>query len=124
MKTPTHIYMFQPRFAPMVEDGTKCNTIRLIRERMPKVGELADLRAWTGTAYRSAQRKLRMEVITGIESVTLDYSGVMLGGRQLRNLDQFAQADGFLDWPEMLHWFNQEHSLPFDGFITTWNPDK
>jgi hypothetical protein len=124
MKIPTRIYMFQPRFAPMVESGIKCNTVRPIRKRMPKVGEWADLRAWIGPAYRSPQRRLRLEVITGIGLVTLDYSGVMLGNRQLRDLDQFARADGFLDWPEMLHWFNQEYSLPFDGFITTWAPKK
>jgi hypothetical protein len=102
MKSIIHVHMFKTRFAPMVRAGTKCQTIRPMRQRRPKVGDLADLRMWSGMPCRSPQRKLRLKVITDVELVALDYSGVTVGGKLPPTLDQFARADGFGDWPECL----------------------
>lgn len=39
-----------------------------------------------------------------------------------RSLDEFAQADGFKDWPEMRDWFRATHDgLPFEGILIKWD---
>jgi hypothetical protein len=50
------VLMFQPRFAPLVEAGTKTQTIRPVRRRPIVVGDELSLRAWTGLPYRSPQQ--------------------------------------------------------------------
>lgn len=42
------VRMFKPQFAPMVENGTKLQTVRPRPKRMPKEGDAISLRCWTG----------------------------------------------------------------------------
>ena len=41
--------------------------------------------------------------------------GVTTGNYPSTPLEEFAQADGFDSWAEMLGWFEKTHGLPFIG---------
>ena len=127
------VWMFQPRFAQLVESGEKCQTIRKTPKRMPEAGDLISLREWTGKPYRSKQRILRESVITKVHVIffTEHYFGWSFNGGNLRaiaaggpntslRVENFAQADGFASWSEMCAWFKETHSLPFEGILIEW----
>lgn len=121
------VLMYKPRFAPLVETGTKANTIRPERKRPIKVGDLLSHRTWTGRAYGSPQRILRpLTPCTGLEPVEIGITWVKLQGRRLASseLYAFAKADGFRDWPDMSAWFQAEHPShePFAGVLIRWQP--
>ena len=118
-----HVYLFQPRFAPLVESGKKRQTVRPMRKRMPDVGDIASLRAWTGQPYRSKQRLLLTARIIGVRRVRIVYDELFLSGARctpaIREI--FAQKDGFDNWDSMRAWFYLNHGGDtFDGFLTEW----
>ena len=113
------VRMFKPRFAPLVESGQKCQTVRPVPSRMPKVGDTISLREWTGKPYRSKQRVLREEVISGVSHVDITETGVAVESCAV-HCDQFALADGFKDFFELRDWFKTEHGLPFEGILIKW----
>lgn len=113
------IRMFKPQFAPLVESGAKCQTVRPTPECMPKVGEPISLRAWTGLPYRSKQRVLRESVIVAVACVDVTETGVAVNSLA-EPCDDFARADGFKDFHEMSEWFKAQHGLPFEGILIRW----
>lgn len=133
MSTPSSfVRMFKPRFAALVESGAKSQTVRPMPKRMPKVGDRLSLRCWRGLPYRSKQRVLREATIVGVERVSIYAShmwhetcdGLLPDGLTVTHrgsLDDFAKADGFADYAEMLAWFEAEHSLPFQGVAIYWS---
>lgn len=114
-----HVRMFKPQFAPLVESGTKRQTIRPTPKRMPKPGDTISLREWTGLPYRSKQRVLRESVITKVGHVEITETGVILNS-YAEPCDDFAVADGFKDFHDMRQWFQETHSLPFEGILIQW----
>lgn len=118
--------MFQPRFAGLVESGTKRQTIRPLPKRPVRPGHLLSLRVWTERPYGSRQRVLGTAVVTSVEPVTIEDTGredlVTVAGRQLppEELHAFAVADGFAGALEMFNWFEQTHGLPFTGVLIKW----
>ena len=115
---------FKPQFAPLVEAGTKLQTVRPVPKRMPEAGDQASLRAWTGRAYWSAQRVLREVILSRVREVTIHATGqIELAGRYLTTpeMEAFARADGFADLEALLAWFRAEHGLPFTGILIEWN---
>lgn len=118
------VRLFQPRFAALVATGDKTQTIRPVPKRMPKPGDIIDCREWTGKPYRSKQKKLGEFKIRSVEVVGFDtnYYGIVNEHATSYKplLHQFARADGFRDWPEMLEWFEREHGLPFRGILIRW----
>jgi hypothetical protein len=122
-----HVFMFQPRFTPLVEARTKLQTIRPHRKRMPVAGDVLSLRAWTGKPYRSKQRILRDAIVSKVEDIWIYEWGALmmpdafnpqrLSARELQNV---AEADGFKSWADMHTWFHDNHKLPFHGFIIKW----
>ena len=125
-----HVRMFKPQFAPLVEAGTKCQTVRPIPKRMPKTGDRISLREWTGKPYRSKQRVLRESEITAVEPISLCDTGremlVYVNGHELHpeEINDYAKADGFKAGIEMFNWFESTHGLPFDGVVIKWHNDK
>ncbi len=121
-----HVRMFKPQFAPLVEDGTKCQTVRPTPKRMPKAGDKISLRMWTGKPYRSKQRVLRESEISAVEKISLCDMGrellVYVNGHELHpeEINAFAIADGFKGGIEMFNWFDATHGLPFDGVVIKW----
>lgn len=130
------VYLFKPRFAPMVEAGTKRQTIRPKRKHPTKVGDELSLRTWTGKPYRSKQRILRQgerckevhsfELRAIQESNFLRLQCFLDGVRQETwitgngDWDKLAHADGFASAGEMIDWFGKEHGFPFEGELIKW----
>ncbi len=119
-------YNFQARFAPLVEDGRKQQTIRADRKdgRVPQVDDYAH--CYTG--MRTAQcRKLGMWLTVRVSRIVIQREGILLDGAAIHctDLDAFAQSDGFADWEGMLDWFDSQHGLPFAGDLVQWlwSPD-
>ena len=120
MKTERgHVRMFQPQFAPLVEAGTKRQTVRPTPMRMPKPGDKISLRMWTGKPYRSKQRVLREAIITEVAMVDITATGIVVNG-YAEPCDAFAVADGFRDFFELRDWFKATHGLPFEGVVIKW----
>ncbi|MEI7453054.1 MAG: ASCH domain-containing protein [Actinomycetes bacterium] len=126
MRLLCHVRMFKPQFAPLVEAGTKCQTVRPKPKRMPKPGDRISLRMWTGKPYRSKQRVLRESEIVAVERITISDTGhellVCVGNKSLtpEELNAFSIADGFKGGIEMFNWFEATHGLPFEGIIIKW----
>lgn len=117
------VRLFQPRFAPLVEDGTKRQTIRPIPVRMPVAGDLIDCRAWTGRPYNSPQRILLVSPIIHVDSVVIGAARCECAGYRVTDLDSFAKDDGFQGWMDMRSWFLQNHDLggaDFHGILIHW----
>jgi len=119
---PMKVLMFQPRFAPLVESGTKTQTIRPVRRRPIVAGDDLSLRAWTGLPYRSPQRVLREARCVAVRPVTIDRLTIELGGFRLAPdlMRAFALADGFADLGDLVAWFGAIHGLPFSGVMIAW----
>jgi hypothetical protein len=113
------VKMFKSRFAPLVEDYKKRQTIRPVPKRMPKVGEEISLREWTGNPYRSPQRILRESRITHVSNCEITKACVRVNGCRVPS-DHFAQADGFTSFSDMCLWFEETHGLPFEGILIEW----
>lgn len=120
------VYMFKPRFAPLVKSGAKRHTVRPRRKRPTCVGDQVSLREWAGLPYRSKQVVLR-ESVCCMKAAPFEINedglffvdGMYMGKAWSEN---FARGDGFRDKAEMVEWFRGEHGLPFrDGEIVYWD---
>ncbi len=128
------VIMFQDRFAQKVERGDKPHTIRPELKYPIFVGDILDLRQWSGKPYRSKQRKLRTAICCQKSGVVVHRDGVELSPGTMRViflgetgarrdlLEHFARRDGFTDWAEMRQWFDDTHGLPFEGVLIEWTP--
>jgi len=138
-----HVIMFQPRFAALVESGAKRQTIRPWRLRMIDVGDVVDLRTWTGLPYRSKQRRLREAMVCQKTPVLIS---VMVTPRFTDRtvrigygdspalsglaLQAFATADGFTGPEEFFGFFTRAYAKPtrfgtalnFHGQLIRWQP--
>lgn len=119
------IKTFKPRFADLVESGSKLQTCRPTPRRMPKAGDKISLRQWTGLPYRSKQRVLRESTVVGWRKMTIhpassmiNLDGYTLGFDEMLT---FAQADGFADHWDMLAWFTEQYgSDKWEGIVIYW----
>lgn len=129
MKARRHVIIFQDRFAQLVASGEKPHTIRPKRKRPIRVGDVLDLRQWTGKPYRSKQRKLRLATCIAVTPIELCFIRhrllVWLRGKTPRHLttaeiEALARRDGFADGAEMADWFSNMHELLFAGMLIEW----
>lgn len=118
-----HVRMFKPQFAPLVESGVKCQTVRPVPVRMPKAGERISLREWISKPYRSKQRVLREAIITEVSHCDITETGIAVNS-YAEPCDDFARADGFKDFFELRDWFKATHGLPFEGVVIKWHNDQ
>lgn len=115
--------MIMPRFVPLVVNGTKRTTVRLMRKRMPKAGHRIELRVWQGRPYNSPQRIVLWSEIKSVRRFAINAQGSFyIDGAKVGQgrRDAVAIADGFADASEMVAFFTETHALPFRGFITEW----
>jgi hypothetical protein len=124
----TFIFNFKKEFAPAVESGAKCQTVRATRKdgRVPRVGDLA--KGYTGLRTRSTRLLVAGPVIEA-GRVLIDFreSTIALNGGRLTASEsaEFARADGFASFPQMLSWFRCAHKQDpdyFEGFYAKWRP--
>lgn len=107
----------------MVEAGLKRQTIRNIPSRIPLPGDLFSARAWTGTAYRSPQRILKVSPIVYVVSVSIGSEQCCCAGIPVVDLDAFARADGFCSWVDLRSYFMRRHDFranDFNGILIRW----
>jgi hypothetical protein len=127
------VLTFQPRFVPKVEAKTKLQTIRGVRKRPIKVGDMLSLRTWTGRPYNSPQRILLPDVpCTRTCRVMINFDRIIYrdeteiavierascGGHS--DLNEEARKDGFESWIDLISWFDGNHALPFEGVLIGW----
>lgn len=114
---------FQARFAADVEWGDKTQTIRAYRKdgRDPQEGDVLYL--YTGLRTKKCRKLGEAECIEStpvhIEDELLEVGSRTRGSSYA---EDFAVADGFDHWDEMLEWFKKVHGLPFDGLLIRWDP--
>lgn len=119
---------FAKEFAPRVESGEKCQTIRRNRKdgKRPIVGDT--LKCYTGLRTRSARLLCAVPVIECLAvRMHIDDSVIVVDGRKLGLVDsvEFARADGFRCLLDMLQWFrNQYGAGDFEGFCVRWKPSS
>lgn len=116
------VRMFKPRFAAMVANRTKRQTVRPTPKRMPKPGDIFDARAWTGKPYRTKHVRILESPIVAVRKVSITPAGISIDGRILHHMEEeeFGMADGFSSAREMCDWFRNEHGLPFSGICIMW----
>lgn len=116
------VRMFKPTFAPLVEKGSKLQTVRPTPRRMPRAGDIIDAREWTGKPYRSKQRKLIEAPIWKVSRIYIERGCIVLGDDAIgaAKAQAFALADGFDSAEHFYAWFEHQHGLPFEGIVITW----
>jgi hypothetical protein len=120
MQQRRFIRMFKPRFASLVEAGKKRQTIRSTPARMPQAGDLFEGRAWTGRPYGSPQRLLIAAPILAVAEIKITCDTCLIDQVELapEHLDEFARADGFTGWADLIAYF--EADMPFVGKVIFW----
>jgi hypothetical protein len=123
------LYNFKARFAPRILDGSKCHTIRPLRDRSDKPGNTLHL--YTGLRTKSARLLKRVECVR-IEEITIEHhperfldddpnlfsvtiDGVVLDRGEC---EAFARRDGFENFADMMEFWSGR--LPFKGQILHW----
>jgi hypothetical protein len=114
------VILFQPRFAKLVENGMKRQTIRA--KARCKAGDVLSLRQWSGKPYRSKQVILRQLLCRKVRPISIDWNEMRLDGFVLSGIqsDAIARADGFVDFDDMVLWFGITHGVPFTGELISW----
>lgn len=130
-------FNFKKDFTAPIARGSKTQTIRAMRKRLPKVGELMTM--YQGARY--SPTKLGEAKITQVGLIDLDCNGVRIqwldesGGRKGQtemkpgpHLEMFAKRDGFASFVDLIAFFSKEHKAEmaenngvFSGFITCWD---
>lgn len=130
----TFLFNFKKQFAPLVEAGTKCQTVRAKRKdgRIPVPGDIA--KCYTGLRTSSTRLLVQARVVEA-SPILIDFRErtLAVNGTRLNSMgsDQFARADGFKSFPEMLNWFSETYSqcslfepFLFEGYFTKWQPQS
>ena len=111
-------------FKDKILDGSKRHTIRAPRKIPIKVGD--KLYLWW--KQRSPEReKLGEATCNKISDVLINIDGVNVEDKIIINeigLDNFAIADGFDNWQQLIKFFDDAHGLPFEGVLIEWDSIK
>ncbi len=119
---PMPLLNFKRQFAPEIKSGEKRSTIRPLRKRPIREGDILYL--YVGLRSRNAER-LGVEVCTEAERLTItENRDVVLGCRYLTEGEKetLAWQDGFRRGPfaAMIRFIEREYGLPFFGQIIKW----
>jgi hypothetical protein len=120
---------FKAQFVEPIESGKKAQTIRAIsKRRPPQVGETLYLYY----AMRTKQcRKIGEAICESVTAITITATSIRIGlvGDMLspRALYNFAQADGFASWEDLVKFWIDNHGpacFPFTGLLIRWHSLK
>lgn len=108
---------FQERFAYAVGMGQKNQTIR----RKARCKPNDDLQLYTGQRTKRCQ-KIRDAMCIDVRPVTIDRDTLTVDGAVLfpDSANDFARADGFDHYDQMLEFFERLYGLPFEGVVIEW----
>jgi hypothetical protein len=125
---------FKPEFVFAIDGGSKLRTIRRVRKTgNPVAGDRLQL--YTGMRTLSCEL-IRNVTCTRVRPVVIDHMGIKLAGRKLYAGDSpayqggpdaeaydgdFARADGFDNFGDMLDFFDRQYGLPFEGQLIEWS---
>jgi len=111
---------FRSEFADSVEYGIKRQTVRALRKHPFRQGDTLYLYTNQRTKYC---RRLAVVQCTRVDPVYMDNERLVVDGICLSAgvRDEFARADGFFNWMNMLDWFENVHGLPFEGQVIYWD---
>lgn len=117
--------MFQQRFVPKIESGSKWFTIRKPRKRPILAGQHLSLRHWQSKPYASKQILIREETCRRVVPVMITAMGMFFDERHhdlfAMSNDELAIADGFANWKELTSWHQATHGLPVEGHLIDWS---
>lgn len=125
---------FKPEFVCAIDGGEKRRTIRKVRKSgNPEPGK--PLQLFTGLRTKACE-KIRDVTCTRVRPVLINHMGVVLDGRHLWAGDapayqggpqpdyydgDFARADGFDCFGDMVDFFEKQYGLPFEGQLIEWS---
>lgn len=115
---------FQKQFVEAIKSGNKTQTCRPPRKTYRwKVGEALQLY----TAQRTKKSiKIMDAICTAVIPVRFDHDFLAIDNNPNTDqfqLDEFAQADGFGGWDEMMEFFTKMYGrTDFVGYIIKWRP--
>jgi hypothetical protein len=125
---------FKAEFVDLIDGGEKLRTIRQVRKSgNPERGK--PLQLFTGLRTKHCE-KIRDAICTRVRPVEIDHMGVKLDGRSLYAGDapayqggpdaesydgDFARADGFDSFGDMVEFFRKQYGLPFKGQLIEWS---
>lgn len=129
------VYLFQPRFHPLIRTGEKTTTIRAMDKRgwefcQRAKGQPVSLRGWRGKPRQRGSRQFELLqsriVLVSRVRITIQGATILNGDGSPAALtvdsDVLAERDGFRDYDDLLSWFLPVHSLPFGGVLYGWEP--
>lgn len=124
---------FKHEFVELIDGGEKRRTIRQVRKSgNPEPGK--PLQLFTGMRTKACE-KIRDATCTRVRPVEIDHMGITLNGRKLYAGDSpayqggpnaeeydgdFARADGFDSFANMVEFFETQYGLPFKGQLIEW----
>lgn len=125
---------FKERFAEDVEIGVKRQSVRAHRKDgkpHAKVGDM--LKLYTGMRTKKCRLLGEAEVVD-IADVRIEPTQMYINGTLLFSAlfsrddpmtdDEFAQADGFGGFMDMVDFFQEVHGLPFEGVVIRWGEPR
>jgi hypothetical protein len=123
-------YSFKQIFIEPIEAGTKRQTMRNERERHVRVGE--EIQLYYGMRTRHC-RLIGRALCAAVTPVALDFMNdrVVIGDGTpgirvlgtFRKINDFARADGFRDWNDLIAFWAKEHpKVPdrWSGVLIEW----
>lgn len=112
-------YNFKDRFAWLVEDGIKRQTVRQVRYRPTRVGDALQL--YTGMR-RPGARLLRVEKCVSVAQIEVGCGQICVNGNSLTPEAErmFAWRDGFQFTEDFLEFFEKQYGDYFCGEVIRW----
>ncbi len=108
---------FKRRFAPFIESGAKCHTIRPRRARPPRVGETCHCYV---DPRQKTMRLLGRWPCVKVEDIEITARAIVIDGVLLDDAaaEAFATRDGFESLEHFFRWW--QRWMPFEGNVIHW----
>ena len=109
---------FNSRFAPLVANGSKTQTVRKARKRPIRAGDTVHLFQVQRTKKCLRLGEGRVSAVFPVSIAT----GLVVDGDPVFLPNIFARNDGFSCFADMREWFKVRYGLPFNGVVICWFP--
>lgn len=119
-------YNFKARFAPLVASGKKTQTIRAPRSKKSPHAHPGDvLQLYTGMRTKGARKLVLPDPVCILsKSIAIYPNSLFIPGMPQPDLHEFAKADGFENFGELVEFIDDLYGLPFMGRLVAWShPD-